>query len=348
MTPGTDPPRERSESRRLAPFRPFPFLGRPHLQTILASQLHLPFGPPSRVEHVVVPGGDRVALEVSTPDGWRPDGPTALLVHGLCGSSRSPYLVRLARRLHRRGIRSVRMNLRGCGPGRGLAREPYHSGRSEDLHAVLTHLLAGAPGSGIAVAGFSLGGNIALKLAGELASEATASIACVVAVCPPVDLLASSRKLARSENRLYESLFVRDLRRDVLHRQRCFGDPAPALGRRMSLREFDDAYTAPRCGFADALDYYARASSAPLLPRIAVPTRILIAEDDPLIDAATLRDMPLPPHVHVEWSPHGGHLGFLGRPGGPGGFRWMDSLVLEWILGVNCRWVPPPTPPRRH
>jgi hypothetical protein len=348
MKPGAAHQQGDPGGERLSPFQPFPFLRSPHLQTILASQLHLPFGPPSRLEQVAVPGGDRVALEVATPAGWRPDGPTALLVHGLCGSSRSPYLVRLARRLHRRGIRSVRMNLRGCGPGRGLAREPYHSGRSEDVRVVLAHLRAGAPDSPIAVAGYSLGGNIVLKLAGELGGGATALIECAVAICPPVDLLASSRKLARLENRLYESLFVRDLRRDVLHRQRCFGDPVPSLSRRMTLREFDDAYTAPRCGFADALDYYTRASSAPLLPRIAVPTRILVAEDDPLIDAAVLRDASLPPHVHVEWSPRGGHLGFLGRPGSPGGFRWMDSLVLEWLADVNCPSAPPAAPPRRR
>src|SRR5919109_5151430 len=116
-------------------FRPFPLLANRHAQTIVASQVYLPLEPPSRTRLVRLPDGDQIALEVSTPGPWHADAATVILVNGLCGCHRSPYMLRLARKLWRRGVRVVRLNLRGCGSGKGLARQPYHSGRSEDVLA---------------------------------------------------------------------------------------------------------------------------------------------------------------------------------------------------------------------
>ncbi len=323
--PGRDGP-------TVAPFRAFPFLTRPHLQTIMAAKFHLPLEPPAERRQVSLPGGDRLVLEVSTPAGWRAGDLTAVLVHGLCGCAQSGYLVRVARKLHRRGIRAVRVNLRGCGAGQGLAREPYHSGRSEDVLAVLEELRREGDASRIALVGFSLGGNIALKLAGELGEEAAPLLEQVIAVCPPVDLLASSRRISSPANRLFERMFLKLLRKEVACRQARYPDlPRIDLPARLSLMEFDEIYTAPRCGFASALDYYRRASSLPLLSRIALPCRILLSDDDPLIDTSSLRDLALPTSVRVIRTPRGGHLGFLGAPWASGGFRWMDSQVLEWL-----------------
>lgn len=303
------------------------------MQTIVAAQLRFPRPPPSTSRLVEVSGGDRVVVEVSTPEAWRHEDPTVVLVHGLCGCARSPYVARLARKLHRLGIRTARMNLRGCGPGRGLAREPYHSGRSNDLLRVLEDLQGEGPRSPLTLVGFSLGGNMTLKLAGELGEAAHRLLRQVIAVCPPVDLQASSRRLSRPENRLYENVFVRLLRQDAHYREGLIaGRPPLALPRRLTLREFDDVYTAPRCGFDSVLDYYTRASSAPLLERIQTPCRILVAGDDPLVDASVLRDLRLPGHVQVLWTERGGHLGFLGMPGSPGGFHWMDSVLMAWVV----------------
>jgi hypothetical protein len=181
--------------------------------------------------------------------------------------------------------------------------------------------------------GFSLGGNIALKLAGELEDGARSLFDQLIAVCPPIDLLKSSERFSLPGNRLYERYFVKRLIADVSYRHRLFPELGPlSLPRRLRLIDFDDIYTAPQCGFESALDYYRRASSAPLLARIRIRGRILFAADDPLIDSSLLEDQKLPENLTVLVTTCGGHLGFLGRPGRPGGYRWMDHQVLDWIL----------------
>ena len=316
----------------LLPFRPIPFLANRHLQTIMASQVNLCREPPSTTVMVALDDGDRIALEVSRPQGWRPDHPTVVMVHGLCGCHGSPYMIRMARKLWQRGVRAVRMNMRGCGSGRGVARQPYHSGRSADVFAVLEHLYQSTPQSPTTLLGFSLGGNLVLKLAGELQAVALRYVQQVIAVCPPADLAACVRLLALPSNRLYERHFVQLLRDAVADRHRLYPDlPSVHLPSHLSLYTFDHVYTAPQCGFRDADDYYARCSAAPLVPHITVPCRILLAADDPFIDASVFQQTALPAHVQVTRTAQGGHLGFLGRPGMSGGFRWLDTLLLHWI-----------------
>ena len=170
-------------------FVPFPLLRGPHAQTIAAAKLALwRRRPPAESRVVALPDGDRIALEVSTPRQWRPDDPSVLLLHGLCGCHDSPYMTRVALKLWRRGVRAIRMNMRGCGSGVGLARMPYHSGRSADVEAVLEDLRAAWPHSALTLVGFSLGGNVMLKLAGELGKRAGELAEQVIAVCPPADL----------------------------------------------------------------------------------------------------------------------------------------------------------------
>jgi predicted alpha/beta-fold hydrolase len=200
------------------------------------------------------------------------------------------------------------------------------------VRAVLDELHAEIPQSSLQLVGFSLGGNIVLKLAGELGNTVAASLRQVIAVCPPADLAACARLLAQPSNRLYERYFVRLLKADVAERQARFPDvPRVELPPELSLYTFDNLYTAPLCGFRNADDYYARCSAAPLVPGITMPCRILFAADDPVIDATVLAQVELPANVQVVCTTHGGHLGFLGMPGRPGGYRWMDALLLEWI-----------------
>ena len=317
------------------PFHPWLFLANPHLQTIVASQLYVPLEPPSVTRLVPLPDGDHIALEVATPAAWQPEQPTVVMVHGLCGCHRSPYMMRLAYKLWRRGVRAVRMNLRGCGSGFGLARQPYHSGRSADVLCVLRALQQETPQSPTTLLGFSLGGNIALKLAGELQGTAATYLKQVIAVCPPADLAACSRLLGQPANRLYEQRFMRLLRAAVGARQRRFPDvPRVALPARLSLYTFDNIFTAPLCGFQDADDYYTRCSAAPLVPHITLPCRILFAADDPFIDATIFNTIDIPPNVQVIHTAHGGHLGFLGWPGRAGGYRWLDTVLLTWTDAV--------------
>lgn len=315
-------------------FRPPPLLKNAHVQTIAATQFRLTRPPPSTTLFVRLDDGDQLALEVSTPKTWRPDGRTVLLIHGLCGCQDSSYLVRIAKKLFRRGLRAVRMNQRGCGTGHGLARHLYHSGRSEDVLAAVRALRTTSAAGRLSVVGFSLGGNMALKLAGELGDAAREHFDRLVAICPPANLLGCAYLISRPSSRIYDQFFVRLLRRMVAERHLLFPDLGPVeLPAELTLYQFDDVYTAPQSGFKNALDYYARASSAPLVPNVHVRCHILFAEDDPFIDPAALDGVRVPANVEITRTRYGGHLGFLGIPGMDGGFRWMDSKILEWVGG---------------
>jgi predicted alpha/beta-fold hydrolase len=325
-------PRASHPTDLIQAFHPFPCLTHPHLQTIVAAELTWSREPPSTTHLVALSDGDKIALEVSTPTGWQHHDPTVVMLHGLCGCHRSPYMQRLARKLWRAGLRAVRMNLRGCGAGRGLARYPYHSGRSADVLAVLECLQQTTPQSPVTLIGFSLGGNIVLKLAGELSAAVPDHLQRVIAVCPPADLVACSRLLKQPANRFYNRYFSRLLCAEVIDRHSRFPDlPRPELPAELSLYAFDEYYTAPQCGFRDALDYYRQCSAAPLVPRLTIPCHILFAADDPLIDAHVFDGVALPSNVQVIRTRYGGHLGFLGRPGGGAGYRAMDAQLLAWI-----------------
>jgi predicted alpha/beta-fold hydrolase len=258
-----------------------------------------------------------------------PHRPIAVLIHGLGGSHRSAYLPRMARRLNDAGWRVFRMDLRGAGAGVRLARRFYNAGCSDDIRAVVEYLSARWPGQPIVVAGFSLGGNIALKLAGESAEQPLPGLHAVVAVAPPVDLVRCSTRLAR--HRFYDAFFVRLLVEQVSKHQHHFADlPRIAFPRRLKLQGFDDIYTAPRWGYADALDYYQRASALPHMGAIRVPTYILTARDDPFIAVEPFEELTMPPSVEVQITPHGGHLGFLGADGA-GGIRWAETQIVRWM-----------------
>lgn len=322
------------------PFTPLPLLGHPHLQTLVGNLVSLGREPSSVTvtRLVTLPDGDRLALEVSTPPSWRDDDPTVVMLHGLCGSHRSTYLVRLAAKLVARGQRAVRLNLRGNGSGQGLARRPYSAGCSDDVRAALEDLRAAWPRSPLSLAGFSLGGNIALKLAGELGDDGPALLAQVVGVCPAIDLVACWRRLQTQP--LYERHFVRNLLAEMRRRHAASGEPAPAFSRRTSLFDFDDRYTAPRIGYRGAFEYYEGSSARARLGAIRVPCRVLLAEDDPIIEARAFDDAPFPPGTQVIRSPRGGHLGFVGVSGP--GLRYMDEVVLGWVVreGAATRPVP--------
>jgi predicted alpha/beta-fold hydrolase len=180
--------------------------------------------------------------------------------------------------------------------------------------------------------GVSLGGNIALKLAGETREHPVSGLARVGAMAPPIDLEACVALLRRPANRLYERLFLRDLIREAEQRQRHFPDLPPLRwARRMTLPLFDDLYTAPRHGFADSTDYYRKASSQSFVPHIEVPTLIMTAADDPVVAIEPFLALKAPSHVTIRVHRHGGHLGFLGWDG-RGGFRWAERRLVEWAV----------------
>ncbi len=349
-------------------FRPLPLLGHPAVQTLVGNLTPAGPEPPSETVFVRLDDGDRLALEVSTPPGWAPPDPTVVLVHGLTGSHRSPHLVRWARRLFARGARVARVNLRGQGSGERLAKRPYHAGASGDVLSALEHLrgaggarrggasagAAAGAGSPTALVGVSLGGNIALKLAGELGPDGPRLLAHVTAVCPAVDLAACVARMdGTAVGRPFALYFVRALRAEHRRRQAAFADlPRVEPPASWSLRAFDDQVTAPAVGYQGVDDYYARASSAPLIARIAVPTKLLYAEDDPVIDPGPIERLAPPPCVERVAFARGGHVGFVGwgasargrrglagllaRRGG-GDARWLDHVVPAWVEEALAR-----------
>jgi predicted alpha/beta-fold hydrolase len=313
-----------------------PFLRNPHLQTVLAVCLPSPAFTHPTVERILpLPDGDALCLYDSIPETWKPGQRLALLLHGLTGSSSSPQVVRLALQLLGQGVRVVRSDLRGAGRSLPLARQFYHGARSEDVRAMLAELHRWSPRSPLLLLGTSLGGNLALKTAGETGEHPLPGLACVAALAPPIDMVECTARLAHPRNKFYETRFVRDLVTDARKRQQLFPDLPPLdLPPKLTQRQFDDLYTAPRCGFEDALDYYRRASSTALVERIAVPALLLTARDDPFIAVEPFEELRVPRHVQVCIQEHGGHVGFLGWDGA-GGIRWAERRMVEWAVAAT-------------
>lgn len=321
-------------------FRPHPLIRGGHLQTIgsvLLPSRRLRYTATQRI--VSLPDGDQLVLHDDCPANWSAGGRVALLIHGLCGSHRSSYMQRTSARLTARGVRAVRLDLRGCGAGFELARWPYHSGRSEDAAAAIEAIAALCPDSPLTVIGYSLGGNIALKLVGELGDRVCGGLDSCIAVCPPIDLACCARNITRRSNHAYNRFFVRTLTRTVAARGRLRPDvPGLPPGRRpRTLPEFDDLYTAPVSGFGTAENYYRRASSLPLLAAVRRPTRIIAADDDPMIPCEMFRDLPASDYVWLHITRGGGHLGFVGLSGCDADRRWLDWRVVDWTLAFDQR-----------
>jgi predicted alpha/beta-fold hydrolase len=211
----------------------------------------------------------------------------------------------------------------------------YHAGRSDDVRAALEEVQRWSPTSPLFLLGLSLGGALALKMAAEAADRPVPALTRIAVASPPIDLPRCSALLSLPKNRFYQDNFLRDLLLEARLRQRFFPDLPPLrFPRRLTIQLFDDLYTAPRSGFADAMDYYCKSSCAVLIPSIQVPTLILTARDDPFIAVEPFEELKLPAHVEVRIVAHGGHIGFLGWDG-CGGIRWAERRLVEWVLGRN-------------
>lgn len=320
------------------PFEPFPLFSDPHHQTIISSFFNVLFEPFSCCRIIQLSDGDRLSLEITTPGGWRDGDLTVVMVHGLGGSHQSSYLVRLTKRLEAKGIRAVRINMRNCGSGRGMAKQMYHGGRSEDIFESLMQLKMESPHSPFLLIGFSLGGNIVLKLCGELSELAKEFLIGVIAVSPPVDLYSSVEMIGHADNAIYEKYFIGLMRADVHYRHKKFKDlPRIKLPRNLKFYEFDQIYTAPSYGFRNARDYYDKCSALKFIPDIAVPCKILLAQDDPIVSSSSLDGIDLPENIDVFKTKRGGHMGYLAHPSEGKGLHWLDSQLIDWIFNLAAR-----------
>jgi predicted alpha/beta-fold hydrolase len=267
---------------------------------------------------------------------WQDDRrtrPTLLALHGLEGSSTAHYMRGIAWKALAAGFNAVLLNQRNCGGTEHLGPGLYHSGLSHDAAVVINELSSRDGIESIVVAGYSLGGNLALKLAGEVGDDTLPALTGVCAVSPVVELAQCVRALERPSNAIYQWNFVRNLKARMRRKARLFPRQfsLDALPRIRTVRQFDEAYTAPHFGFRDADDYYYRAAAMRVIDRIRIPTLIITASDDPFVPHAAFNDQSLRsnPNITLIVTEHGGHCGFLGAPEEPedDGY-WAEQMVV--------------------
>lgn len=317
--------------------RPFvPFFKNPHLATIAGNFWPRPKSKhrwPVETRDYETEPGVRVRVHAQKPKG--PVRGELILVHGLEGSSNAGYARSMSYAALEAGYATHRMNLRSCGGTEALALSNYHSGQTSDvLHVIRERRReSGVP---LFLAGFSLGGNVTLKLAGELGESARELLAGICAVSTPIDLASCATALGKRENIIYDRRFLIALKRKIRKRSRQAPEmyTCAHLSKIRTIYDFDDFYTAKLFGFGTAANYYRTQSSNQYLERIRVPALLVIAKDDPLVpfevyDHPAFRKNPCLRLVAVE---HGGHLGFLAR-GRPR--FWLDGLVLDWLEEIN-------------
>ncbi len=274
---------------------------------------------------------------------WQPErtaAMTVVLVHGLEGSSSSQYIVGTANKAWAAGMNVVRMNVRGCGGTESLGASLYHSGLCGDIGEVVRELTTSDSLPRIALAGFSMGGNMVLKLAGEWGKNAPRQVKATAAVSPGMDLSPSADALHLPMNRLYELRFLVSLRKSMKRKAKLYPGQhkEPGLRCLRSIRDFDDLVTAPYFGFRDAAEYYERASATPLAGNIAVPTLVIHSCDDPFVRLlpSTVQALRANPNVTLLETKHGGHCGFLAAADGYDG-RWAERKIIEYFFAAVLR-----------
>lgn len=263
---------------------------------------------------------------------------TILALHGLNGSSRSHYMLGIAEKAFAAGMNVVRLNQRNCGNTEHLSAGLFHSGLTDDARHIIEELSRTEGLRSIAVAGYSLGGNLALKLAGEYADDPPSVLAGVAAISPIVEIGDCVRALERRSNFVYEWNFVRELKSRMERKDRFWPgafdlSKLPAI---RTVREFDDVYTAPHFGFRDAEDYYHRCSALRVAHRIRVPALVITAADDPFVPPGPFRHEALRsnPHIEVHITDRGGHCGFVGpRTDGDDGY-WAEQQIVNFARRV--------------
>ena len=317
-------------------FVPRPSLRNGHTMTIFswANPRYFPRLPKPTRRYFDVDHDARVVADCH----WQPEPwsrPTILALHGLNGSSDAHYMRGIASKAFERGMNVVRLNQRNCGNTEHLSAGLFHSGLTHDAKHVIRELTTVDGLTGIVVAGYSLGGNLALKLAAEYGDEPPPELVGVAAVSPIIEIGECVRALERPGNVLYQWNFVKDLKRRMRRKDKYWPGRFD-IGRLSSVktfREFDEVYTAPHFGFNGADDYYHRASAMRVIDRIRVPALIITAEDDPFVPATPFRDPKVTrnPHIELAICEHGGHCGFVGSASGEFDGYWAEKEIVEFV-----------------
>jgi len=255
-----------------------------------------------------------------------------VFLHGLEGSAEAGYIKIFSQAALKRGFGVHRLNLRTCGGTEELCETMYHSGLTSDTHAVL-EIIKNQLRQPVFIVGFSLGGNVALKLAGELGETPLVSGVC--AISPPIDLAACVRAIDKPSNIFYARRFLDRLRKRIERKSRLAPDlySSHNLHTVKTVWQFDDRFTAPLFGFGNAANYYATQSATNFLDAIRAPTLVITAQDDPLVPIKIFQHPAFRqnPAIRLVATKYGGHLGFVSR------YKprfWLDSFVLNWMEEV--------------
>jgi len=324
----------------VTPFVPRRGLRNGHLMTIYAwgRPRRFPRLPPAEERYFETEPDTRVLAHAY----WQPDRssrPLLLALHGLEGSSSAHYMLGIAEKAYTRGFSVLLLNQRNCGGTEALCAGLYHSGLTHDAAHVIERVAADDGVERIVVAGYSLGGNLALKLAGDFGTAAPPQLRGVCAVSPILEIAHCVAALERPSNIVYQLNFVRGLRARM--RRKHLTHPGrfdvSKLRDVWTVRTFDDTYTAPFFGFAGAADYYHRASAMRVVDRIAVPALIITAEDDPFVPVEPFRDPKVSsnPHITLLVTRHGGHCGFVAEATPSSDGYWAEERIVEFAEQVS-------------
>ena len=323
---------------RAKPFVPHRIFSNGHLQTLSA------YFWPGRFRLRDLTGDEERLFQVA-PDAqvlarcrWQParaDRPTLLLWHGMEGSTSSAYMLTTATKAFAAGFNVVRFNVRNCGDTNHLTPTLYHAGLTDDVRVILRELIEGDGLKRILAAGFSLGGNMILKTGGEYGNQPPPELKGLCAISPSVDLRASATCISQPRNWIYQRSFLGRLKQRMRDKARLFPElyddqDLPSI---RSIEEFDNRFVAPAFGFADANDYYAKASSLPYIERIRIPTLIIHAQDDPFIPFAPLRSPAVAanPYVLLLAPERGGHVAFISANGNDEDRFWAENRLIQFL-----------------
>ncbi len=315
-------------------FEPHPLLKNGHAMTIASAFVPRRFDIPSaEVRLFQVDPESRLLAHCHWQPGKRLDVPVVVVVHGLEGSSDSNYVRGIAEKAFHRGFHVVRMNQRNCGNTEALTPTLYNSGMSADYRTVFEELSNGDGFEQLFFAGYSMGGNLVTKMAGEFGAAVPKALRGVCAVCPALDLAACANALERVDNYLYQRRFVIGLMSRYARKQKLFPERYKLNGLPpvRTVRQFDDVITAPQFGYRDAQDYYDHVGAKRVAAQIRVPMLMITAQDDPFVPYASflvakINDNPAIQFVAPQ---HGGHCGFISKYTGSERF-WAEQRIVEF------------------
>jgi uncharacterized protein len=315
-------------------FEPHPLLKNGHVMTIVSAFVPRRFDiPPAEARLFQVDAESRLLGHCHWQPGKPKDAPVIVVVHGLEGSSDSGYVHGIAEKAFHRGFHVVRMNQRNCGGTEALTPTLYNSGMSGDYRSIFEELSNVDGFEQIFLAGYSMGGNLVTKMAGEFGASAPKALRGVCVVCPSIDLAACADALERADNYFYQRHFVSGLMARYAKKHKLFPERYPTRGLApvRTVRQFDDVITAPQFGYRDAQDYYDNVGAKRVAAQIRVPMLMITAQDDPFVPYALFLAAKISENPAIQFvaPPHGGHCAFISKHSGSERF-WAEQRIVDF------------------